>query len=104
MIFHHDCGRQDRSKDFRRQRTALGIVQSRGRLGSWHDNCPAESFWASLKRKLGSRLRVGNRAPARHGITAWIKYDNATRLRRSLGKRPPIESERRYRLKALQAG
>jgi transposase InsO family protein len=103
MVFHHDRGSQYLSKDFRGHCTKLGIVQSVGRVGSCHDNSPAESFWASLKRELVSRFRFETRAQARHAITAWIKHYNATRLHSSLGNLPPIEWELRYRLGTLQA-
>ena len=99
-LFHPDTGSQNLSKDFRAHCTKLGIVQSVGRVGSCHDNSPAESFWASLKRELVSRFRFETRAQARHAITAWIKHYNATRLHSSLGNPPPIEWELRYRLEA----
>jgi len=103
MIFHHDRGSQYLSKDFRAHCGKLGIVQSVGRVGSCHDNSPAESFWAILKRGLISRVRFETRAEAQHAITAWIRHYNATRLHSSLGNLPPIEWELRYGLHALEA-
>jgi putative transposase len=103
MIFHHDRGSQYLSQDFRAHCRQLGIVQSVGRVGSCHDNSPAESFWATLKRELVSRFRFETRAQARHAITAWIKHYNAVRLHSSIGNVPPIEWELNYRLEALQA-
>ena len=103
MVFHHDRGSQYLSKDFRAHCDRLGILQSVGRVGSCHDNSPAESFWATLKRELVSRFRFETRNQARHAITAWIKHYNATRLHSSLQNVPPIEWELRYRQAALQA-
>ena len=103
MLFHHDRGSQYLSQDFRAHCGRLGIVQSVGRVGSCHDNSPAESFWATLKRELISRFRFETRNQARHAITAWIRHYNATRLHSSLRNVPPIEWELSYRLQALQA-
>ena len=103
MVFHHDRGSQYLSKDFRAHCDRLGILQSVGRVASCHDNSPAESFWATLKRELVSRFRFETRNQARHAITAWIKHYNATRLHSSLQNVPPIEWELRYRRHALQA-
>ncbi|MCE5359429.1 MAG: transposase [Acidithiobacillus sp.] len=90
------------SKDFRAHCTKLGIIQSVGRVGSCHDNSPAGSFWASLKREFVNRFRFETRAQARHAITTWIAHYNATRLHSSI-RYAPIEWEVGYRLKALQA-
>ena len=95
--------RQYLSQDFRAHCRQLGIVQSVGRVGSCHDNSPAESFWATLKRELVSRSRFETRAQARHAITTWITHYNAVRLHSSIGNVPPIEWELNYRLEALQA-
>jgi len=103
MLFHHDRGSQYLSHDFRGHCTKLGIIQSVGRVGSCHDNSPAESFWVSLTRELVSRLRFETRAQARHAITAWIRHSHTTRLHSSLGNLPPVEWELRYRLEARQA-
>jgi len=103
MIFHHDRGSHYLSKDFRAHCATLGIVSSVGRVGSCHDNSPAESFWSILTRELVSRVRFETRAEARHAISAWITHDNATRLHSSLRNLPPIEWELSYHLAAIQA-
>lgn len=103
MLFHHDRGSQYLSGDFREHCRGLGILQSVGRTGSCHDNSPAESFWATLKREFVSRFRFETRNQARHAIAAWIKHYNATRLHSSLGNVPPIEWELNYRREVLQA-
>jgi putative transposase len=103
MLFHHDRGSQYLSGDFRSHCSRLGIVQSTGRVGSCHDNAPAESFWATLKRELVSRFRFETRNQARHAITVWIQHYNATRLHSSIGNLTPIEWELNYRLGVLQA-
>jgi len=103
MIFHHDRDSQYLSKDFRAHCGKLRIVQSVGRVGSCHDNSPAEFFWVILKRELISRAHFETRAEAQHAITAWIRHDNTTRLHSSLGNLPPIEPELGYGLQALEA-
>ena len=103
MLFHHDRGGQYLSGDFRAHCHRLGIVQSVGRTGSCHDNSPAESFWATLKREFVNRFRFETRNQARHAIAAWIKHYNATRLHSSIGNVSPIEWELNYRLAILQA-
>jgi Integrase core domain len=64
-----------------------------GRIGSSRDNAVAESFWASLKRKLISRYRFASRADARGAIIGWTNNRdslyNTVRLHSSLGNVPP---------------
>ncbi len=84
------------SREFRELCDSHGISQSTGRVGSCHDNSPAESFWASLKRELVSRYRFASRAQARRVITAWINHYNAVRRHSSLGNVAPIEWELDY--------
>jgi len=96
MIFHHDRGSQYMSREFRLLCSSHGIKQSVGRTGSCHDNSPAESLWASLKRELVSRYRFESRAQARRAIIIWINHYNSVRLHSSLGNVPPIEWELQY--------
>jgi putative transposase len=96
MIFHHDRGTQYMSREFRRLCSSHGIEQSTGRTGSCHDNSPAESLWATLKRELVSRYRFASRVQARRAIISWINHYNAVRLHSSLGNIPPIEWELRH--------
>lgn len=103
MAFHHDRGSQYMSREFRGLCERHGIAQSTGRTGSSHDNAVAESFWATLKRELVSRMRFATRADARRAIIAWINHYNAVRLHSSLGNVPPIEWELRFARQRLQA-
>jgi putative transposase len=84
------------SREFRRLCSSHGIEQSTGRTGSCHDNSPAESLWATLKRELVSRYRFASRVQARRAIISWINHYNAVRLHSSLGNIPPIEWELRH--------
>jgi transposase InsO family protein len=61
MIFHHDCGSQYMSNDFRALCDVDGILQSAGRTGSCHDNVIAESLWATMKSEFVHRYRVARR-------------------------------------------
>lgn len=66
-------------------------------------NAAAESFWATLKRELVSRIRFETRSDARRAITAWIHHYNTVRLHSSIGNVPPIEWELRFACRQLQA-
>lgn len=55
-IFHSDRGAQYTSAEFRTTLTTLGIRASMGRVGSCYDNAVAESFFATLKAEIGTRV------------------------------------------------
>ncbi|MCD7436645.1 DDE-type integrase/transposase/recombinase [Streptomyces lincolnensis] len=49
-IFHSDNGAQYASKEFAKVCSRLGVIRSRGAVGTSADNAAAESFNATLKR------------------------------------------------------
>jgi transposase InsO family protein len=73
--------------DFRWQfRTTLKQPRMRasmGRVGSCYDNAVAESFFASLKAEIGTRVWA-TRAQARRAVFAYIAYYNRNRLHSTL--------------------
>jgi transposase InsO family protein len=66
-IFHSDRGSQYTSAEFRGTLTRLRMRASMGRVGSCFDNAVAESFFASLKTEIGTRVWA-TRAEARQAV------------------------------------
>ena len=72
----------------------LGITQSMGRLGSAHDNAPAESFFSTLEHERLSRRSYQTRDQARRDIAAWIDdFYNRRRRHSTNGMESPIDYE-----------
>jgi transposase InsO family protein len=90
-IFHSDRGSQYTSTEFRTTLTTLHMRQSMGRTGSCYDNAVAESFFASLKSKIGTRVWA-TRAEARRAVFAYLTYFNRNRLHSTLKHRTPHEA------------
>ena len=60
VIFHSDRGCQYTSAEFAQLCEQHNVVQSMGATGICWDNAAAESFFATLKRELVNRARVGD--------------------------------------------
>ncbi|WP_407922145.1 IS3 family transposase [Carbonactinospora thermoautotrophica] len=102
-IFHSDRGTQYTSAQFRTLCGQLGVRQSMGRVGSCFDNAVAESFFASLKTEIGTRI-WRTRAEARAAVFEWIAvHYNRRRRHSSIGYLTPEEAEHRYREQPLAA-
>jgi transposase InsO family protein len=90
-IFHSDRGSQYTSAEFRATLTKLDIRASVGRVGSCYDNAVAESFFATLKAEIGTR------------VFAYLSYYNRHRLHSTsapaphtcLPERPPCRNRRK---------
>lgn len=95
-IFHSDRGSQYSSTEYRATLKALRIKQSMGRVGSCYDNAVAESFFASLKAEIGTRVWA-TRAEARRAVFAYLSYYNRHRLHSTLKQRTPHEARVCYR-------
>jgi transposase InsO family protein len=95
-IFHSDRGSQYTSAEFRATLTGLRIRASMGRVGSCFDNAVAESFFASLKVEIGTRVWA-TRAEARRAVFAYLNYYNRNRLHSTLKQRTPHEARVCYR-------
>jgi transposase InsO family protein len=67
-----------------------------GRVGSCYDNAVAESFFATLKSEIGTRV-WDTRAQARRALFAYLTYYNRNRLHSTLQHRTPHEARVRYR-------
>jgi transposase InsO family protein len=95
-IFHSDRGSQYTSAEYRATLTRLRMRASMGRVGSCYDNAVAESFFASMKAEIGTRVWA-TRAEARQAVFAYITYYNHNRLHSTLRHRTPYEARVCYR-------
>lgn len=95
-IFHSDRGSQYTSTTFRATLTRLNMRPSMGRTGSCYDNAVAESFFASLKAEIGTRV-FATRAEARRAVFAYINYYNNKRLHSTVNHQTPHEARVCYR-------
>src|SRR5437588_704966 len=68
LIHHSDQGVQYTSLSFAKRLEEVGIVPSMGRVGSALDNVISESFVATLKSELVSRMRFPSRQAAKTAI------------------------------------
>ncbi|MEV0809696.1 integrase core domain-containing protein [Micromonospora sp. NPDC050200] len=62
-----------------------------GRVGSCYDNAVAESFFATLKAEIGTRVWA-TRADARRDVFAYLTYHNHNRPHSTLNHRTPHET------------
>lgn len=95
-IFHSDRGSQYTSTEFRTTLKTLHMRGSMGRVGSCYDNAVAESFFATLKAEIGTRVWA-TRADARRAVFAYLAYYNRNRLHSTLSHRTPYEARVCYR-------
>jgi transposase InsO family protein len=95
-IFHSDRGSQYASKSFQVTLAQRAMRPSMGRTGSCCDNAVAESFFASLKAEIGTRV-FATRAEARREVFAYINYYNNQRLHSTVNHQTPREARVCYR-------
>jgi transposase InsO family protein len=95
-VFHSDNGAQYASKEFAQVCKDLGVIRSRGAVGTSADNAAAESFDASMKRETlkGTKRWPGARA-ARLAVFRWVTRYNTWRRHSALGQQSPINYEQR---------
>ncbi|WP_222719561.1 integrase core domain-containing protein, partial [Actinokineospora xionganensis] len=84
------------SAEYRRTLTTVGARPSMGRVGSCYDNAVAESFFATLKTEIGTRVWA-TRDQARQAVFAYLAYYNHDRLHSTLNYRTPHETRISYR-------
>ncbi|MFB7600797.1 IS3 family transposase, partial [Streptomyces sp. NPDC056160] len=95
-VFHSDNGAQYASKDFAKACRKLGVIPSRGSVGTSADNAAAESFNAALKREtLQGRKRWPGARQARLAVFRWITRYNTRRRHSAIGQVSPIAFEQR---------
>lgn len=94
LIHHSDQGVQYTSLSFAKRLEQVGIIPSMGGVGSALDNAISESFVATLKSELVSRVRFASRQAAKTAIFEYLEaFYNARRLHSSLGYRSPVDFE-----------
>ncbi|GED83240.1 hypothetical protein TNCT6_03250 [Streptomyces sp. 6-11-2] len=95
-IFHSDNGSQYVSKEFAQVCGELGVIRSRGAVGTSADNAAAESLNATMKREtLQGRKRWNGAREARLGVFRWATRYNTRRRHSRLGQISPITYEQR---------
>jgi transposase InsO family protein len=95
-IFHSDNGAQYVSRQFAELCDTLGVIRSRGKVGTSADNAAAEAFNASLKREtLQGAKRWPSPRDARLAVFRWATRYNTRRLHSALDYHSPIEYELR---------
>ena len=84
------------SKEFAQVCTDLGVIRSRGAVGTSADNAAAESFNATMKRETlqGRKHWPGARA-ARLAVFRWATRYNTRRRHSSIGQISPNSFEQR---------
>ncbi len=91
---HSDRGVQYASAAYRPRLAAAGVQPSMSRKDNCYDNAAMESFWSSLKRELGHRVRSATRAEARAAVFEWIEiFYNRERFHSALGYKSPVDFE-----------
>jgi transposase InsO family protein len=95
-IFHSDRGSQYTSSEFRRTLRQARIRASMGRTGICYDNSAAESFFATLKTEIGTKVWT-TRDQARRDVFQYLIYYNQKRLHSTIGYRTPYETRIGYR-------
>jgi transposase InsO family protein len=95
-IFHSDRGAQYTSAYFAAVLKACQLRPSMGRVGSCFDNSPAESWFATCKSEIGTRVWE-TREQAHQAVFAYLAYYNHSRLHSTLHYRTPYEARVMYR-------
>ena len=93
VVFHSDKGGEYVGDVFTEACTALGAVQSMGRVGSALDNAAAESFNSTLEWELLSRRHFATKNQARREVAAFIDRYNRVRRHSTCEMRSPVDYE-----------
>jgi transposase InsO family protein len=95
-IFHSDRGSQYTSAEFRAVLDRLDVRASMGRVGSCYDNAVAESFFATMKAEIGTKVWA-TRDTARRDVFDYLRYYNHDRLHSTVKHQTPYEARVCYR-------
>lgn len=97
IIHHSDQGTQYTSRAYQRLLSTHGFVVSMNGVGSWYDNAPMESFFATLKKERVYRTSYATRQLAMLDVFAYIEsFYNRYRRHSSLDYGCPVAFEQLY--------
>ena len=97
LIHHSDQGSQYTDSKYQAVLAAHGIVASMNGVGTWYDNAPMESFFATLKSELVHHRAYRSRAEASPDLFYYIEaWYNRRRLHSALGYESPEAYEQLY--------
>jgi transposase InsO family protein len=98
LIHHSDQGSQYTAKDYQTMLEAHRILPSMNGVGTWYDNAPMESFFATLKSELVNHRPYRTRDEASQEVVYYIEgFYNRQRLHSSLGYASPVDHLQSYR-------
>jgi transposase InsO family protein len=104
LIHHSDQGSQYTDSKYQAVLAAHGIVASMNGVGTWYDNAPMESFFATLKSELVHHRAYRSRAEASPDVFYYIEaWYNRRRLHSALGYESPEVDEQLYYNNAIRA-
>ncbi|MFO8036661.1 MAG: IS3 family transposase [Anaerolineales bacterium] len=94
LIHHSDQGSQYTDRKYQQILKDHGIQSSMNGVGSWYDNAPMESFFASLKNEEVHHQDYQTHSDARSALFRYIEiFYNRTRLHSSLDYQSPAKYE-----------
>jgi len=94
LIHHSDQGSQYTDKRYQQLLKDWGIQPSMNGVGTWYDNAPMESFFATLKTERVHHRAYQAREDARADIFSYIEgFYNRRRIHSSLGYVSPLQYE-----------
>jgi putative transposase len=103
LIHHSDQGSQYTDGTYQALLTAHHMLVSMNGVGSWYDNAPMESFFATLKSELVHHRHYHTRDEASSDLFYYIEgFYNRRRLHSSLGYVSPEAYEQLYREQHLR--
>ena len=104
LIHHSDQGSQYTDSKYQAVLAAHGIVASMNGAGTWYDNAPMESFFATLKSELVHHRAYRSRAEASSDLFYYIEaWYNRSRLHSALGYESPEAHEQLYHNNMIRA-
>jgi transposase InsO family protein len=104
LIHHSDQGSQYTDSKYQAVLAAHGTVASMNGVGTWYDNAPMESFFATLKSELVHHRAYRSRAEASPDVFYYIEaWYNRRRLHSALGYESPEVYEQLYHNNAIRA-
>lgn len=97
IMHHSDQGSQYTSHAYQALLAKHGFVVSMNGVGTWYDNAPMESFFATLKKEQVYRTSYATREVAMQDVFAYIEsFYNRYRRHSSLDYSCPVAFEQLY--------